>query len=227
MTRKRVKGTIGTGSMNDPYMPLEAELNLTGQALDVIARFGFPVHIITKSDLVLKDLATLRRINQVYAAVSFSITTADDDLANKIEPGAPSVSRRFQAMQALAAHGILAGVVLMPVLPFIEDEEDNIAAIVARAHASGADYVLPSFGVTLRDRQRAYYYSQLDRLFPGMRQTYERRFGERYHCPVRDPARLERVLRELCDRFGLATGIRPYIPQPAVQPVAARQLQLF
>jgi len=101
LSRKRVKGTIGTGSMNDPYMPLEAKRNLTGQALQVIAEYHFPVHIVTKSDLVLKDLDTLHEINRVYAAVSFTITTTDDQLGKKLEPGAPRVSERLAAMKIL------------------------------------------------------------------------------------------------------------------------------
>lgn len=103
LASKRVKGTIGTGSMNDPYMPLERSLNLTGRALEVIVQFRFPVHILTKSDLVLKDLDTLREINRLFAAVSFTITTADDALGKKLKPGAPLVSKRFKAIQTLAA----------------------------------------------------------------------------------------------------------------------------
>ena len=114
----------------------------------------------------------------MYAAVSFTITTADDDLGKKLEPGAPLVSRRFAAMAQLAAAGIMTGVLLMPVLPFIEDNAENITAIVTRAHECGASYILASFGMTLRDRQRAYYYAQLDRLFPGLRQQYERQYRE-------------------------------------------------
>jgi len=157
LARKRVVGTIGLGSMNDPYMPLEAEVNLTGRALCVIARFGFPVHVITRSDLVLKDLDALCEINRTYAAVSFTVTTAGDDLAKRLEPGAPLVSARFRAMQTLAEHGLHTGLTMMPVLPFIEDNEENIRQIVEQAHAHGAAYIVPSFGVTLRDRQRAYY----------------------------------------------------------------------
>ena len=130
LARKRVKGTIGTGAMNDPYMPLERKINLTGRALEVIAQFGFTVHILTKSDLVLRDLDTLVKINQRYAAVSFTITTADDELGKRVEPGASLVSDRLKAMRVLAEHGIYTGVTLMPVLPFIEDTEENIAAIV-------------------------------------------------------------------------------------------------
>jgi DNA repair photolyase len=219
LQRKRVKGTIGTGSMNDPYMPIEADQNLTGRALAVIAEHRFPVHIITKSHLVLKDLGTLRQINQVYAAVSFTITTADDDLGKKLEPGASPVSQRFAALSTLAANGILTGVTLMPVLPFLEDTEANIQAIVKRARENGAKYVLASFGVTLRDRQRAYYYTQLDRLFPGLRRTYEQRFGERYFCPSPHTMHLKQVFQETCEHYGIATRMPCYKQPVSEQPL--------
>ena len=218
LPRKRVKGTIGTGSMSDPYLPLEATRNLTGQALEVIAQHQFPVHALTKSDLVLRDLETLREINRVYAAVSFTITTADDDLGKRLEPGAPIVSRRFAALEQLAAAGILTGVLLMPVLPFIEDNAENITTIVSRAHDCGAAYILASFGMTLRDRQRAHYYAQLDRLFPGLRKQYERRFGDRYSASANDAHRLEHIFRAQCDRFGIATRMPMYEAPASLQP---------
>ncbi len=221
LARKRVRGTIGTGSMNDPYMPLERERNLTGQALAVIAEFHFPVHLLTKSDLVLRDLETLQRVGQVYAAVSFTITTADDDLGRQVEPYSPPVSARFRAMRALADHGIYTGVTMMPLLPFIEDNEENVAAILARARESGASYVIPWFGMSMRDRQRAYYYAQLDRLFPGLRGRYERTYGERYACDSPQAGRLAQFFREQCRQHGLETRIRPYPPQ------AAKQLRLL
>ncbi len=221
LASKRVKGTIGTGSMNDPYMPLEADLNLTGRALDVIAEFRFPVHVMTKSDLVLRDLDTLCHINRVYAAVSFTVTTADDELGKKLEPGAPLVSQRFRAMSVLADHGVHTGVTMMPILPFIEDNEDNIRRIVTLAHAHGAAYIIPWFGMSLRDRQRAYYYERLDELFPGLREKYERRFGDRYSCPTPNADRLALLFDELCRQHGLATCMERY------QLVTATQMALF
>ena len=217
LASKRVKGTVGTGSMNDPYMPLEERLNLTGRALAVIAEFRFPVHVMTKSDLVLRDLDTLCQINRVYAAVSFTITTADDELAKKLEPGAPLVSERFRALKTLADHGIHTGVTMMPILPFIEDDEENIRRIVEQARAHGAAYIIPWFGMSLRDRQRAYYYDKLDDLFPGLRQKYERMFGNQYSCAVPNADRLARVFNELCDRHGIATRMKQYEPTTATQ----------
>jgi DNA repair photolyase len=216
LSHKRIKGPIGTGSMSDPYLPAELQYNLTGRALQVIARHAFPVHMITKSDLVLKDLETLEEINRVHAAICFSITTADDTLGKKLEPGAPLVSARLRAMQCLAARGIPVGVTLMPVLPFIEDNPENITAIVEQAAEHGASFIIPWFGMSMRDRQRAYYYDQLDRLFPGLRLRYEQHFGNRYACPARHASELGRLFNELCVRHGMATCIPPYKPTASV-----------
>lgn len=217
LARKRVKGTIGTGSMNDPYMPLEKKLNLTRRALEIIATFRFPVHVITKSDLVLRDADVLQQIRQIYAAVSFTITTANDDLGKQVEPGAPLPSARFHALQKLAEKGIYAGVTLMPVLPFLQDDPQNIRAIVRRAADSGAQYIIASFGVTLRDRQRAYFYNELDRRFPGVKQQYVRSFGEQYFAPARQMAQLTAVFQEACAQAGIARRIQPFTAPPATQ----------
>ncbi|MFN2251305.1 MAG: radical SAM protein [Anaerolineae bacterium] len=218
LSRKRVRGTIGTGSMNDPYMPLEREVRQTGRALEVIAEFRFPVHVVTKSDLVLRDRAVLREIARVYAAVSFTLTTTDDELARKVEPGAPRPSRRLAAMRQLADDGVTTGVALMPVLPFLEDDPENIIAILERAADAGATYVIPGMGMTLRDRQRAFYYARLDELFPGLKERYIKRFGGAYGCAARDVEALTRTLAETCARLGLATRIPQFEPQAARQP---------
>ena len=125
-SKRKNKATVGTGSMNDPYMPLEKELGITRRALEEIARARFPVHIITKSDLVMRDLDILKEISKTYAAVSLTITTGSDELSRKIEPGAPVSSDRFKALEYLAKNGIYAGVTLMTHLPFINDTQENI-----------------------------------------------------------------------------------------------------
>jgi DNA repair photolyase len=216
LPRKRVKGTIGFGAMNDPYMPIEAERQLTRQALEIIAGCQFPVHIITKSDLVLRDIDLLQQISRTYAAISLTITTADDALAKKLEPGAPSPTRRFAAMRRLADAGILTGVTLMPVLPFIEDSEDSIRSLITLAAENGARYILSAFGVTLRDRQRDWYYRHLDRFFPGLRERYEKAYGERYGCSSPNAGRLERLTQKLCTQFGIPRRMPKYMPPPAV-----------
>jgi DNA repair photolyase len=215
---KRVVGTIGTGSMNDPYMPLETEVRLTRHALEVVAEFGFPVHAITKSDLVARDLDLLKEIGRkTYAAVTFTVTTADDALSKRLEPGAPVSSRRLAALRTLSRDGLLTGITLMPVLPFIEDSEENVRQIVTLAAKNGARYILPAFGMTLRDRQRTYFFDKLDRLFPGLRPRYEKAFGERYSASVQNPGRLGKVFNDLCREYGIATKMPVFIPQKRVR----------
>ena len=202
--RKRIRGTIGFGSMNDPYMPAEREYRMTGQALEIIARHDFPIHILTKSDLVLRDLEVIKDISKVYAAISFTITTADDVLAAKLEPGAPLPSARFEAMRCLANTGILTGVTMMPILPFLEDSDENIRQIVTRAHDSGASYIIPAFGVTLRPGSRDYYYQKLDQRFPGLKEKYIHHYGGQYQCSVPNWQELNRLFQEEINQAGIS-----------------------
>ncbi len=222
LPRKRVKGVVGTGSMNDPYMPLEKQVKLTGRALELLARFGFGVHINTKSDLVTRDIERLQRIGRVHATVAFTITTADDALSRKVEPGAPTSSARFRAMRSLADSGITVGACMMPVLPFLEDNPENITAIVEQTVENGGSFILPWFGMSMRDRQREYFYEQLDRLFPGLRPKYERAFGLRYECPARNAKTLADHFYRLCAQHGLGTRVPP---MPGVE--SPKQLSLF
>ena len=219
LAHKRIKGIIGTGSMSDCYMPLEARLGLTRQVLKIIADHGFGVHIITKSNLVSRDIDLLQQISKVYATVSFTITTSSDELGKQLEPGAPLVSERLQAMRSLSDAGIQTGVTLMPILPEINDSSENILTILELAHAAGAKYVLPAFGVTMRDRQREYLYSRLDALFPGLSKRYQQMFGDRYSCQVPKSNQLYHHFHERIRKLGMEDHIQPYTqPSKPYQP---------
>lgn len=222
LPRKQRIGIIGFGSMNDPYTYAEEHYGLTRRALQIVEKYRFPVHLITKSDMVLKDLDILTRINRIKARVSFTITTTDDTLAEKLEPGAPSPTRRLFAMQKISDCGIETGVVMMPVLPFLEDSPENVLDIVDAAAEHGADYIIPAFGMTIRDGQREYFYQKLDQFFPGMRQRYQRAFGYSYHCSARGADHLVEIFYSRCKELGVATRVNPYPPEPDVE-----QLYLF
>jgi DNA repair photolyase len=212
LRRKRKRGILGTGSMSDPYMPAEERHRLTEGALEAIAEYGFGVHVITKSTLVLRDVALLQKISRrSTAAVSLSITTIDDALAHRVEPGAPPPSERFLALRALADAGIEARVALMPVLPFLEDSPDNVRAIVERAKECGVHAIVASFGVTLRDRQRAHFYARLDESFPRLRARYEAQYGDRYVCSSPDSDALRVQFEALCAKHGIHTSVRPLL----------------
>ncbi|MDX9797693.1 MAG: radical SAM protein, partial [Bacteroidales bacterium] len=192
-SKRKQKGTIGTGSMNDPYMPLEKEINLTRKALEVINKYKYPIHIITKSNLVERDIDIIKDISKTYAAVSLTITTFDDTQTKKIEPFAPLTSLRFKAIEALAKEGIYTGITLMPILPFINDSIENIKSIVHKAKDSGASYIIPTFGLTLRKGSRDYFFTELDRSYTGLRTKYEVYYGENYICSSPNFSKLQEV----------------------------------
>ena len=203
--RRKVKtGVIGTGAMSDPYNPLEKELKLTRNALELINAFNFGVGLATKSALVTRDADILRDI-QTHSPVivKFSISTADDELCKKLEPNAAAASERFEAMRQLSAQGIFCGVLLVPLLPFVNDKEDNIIKILTLAHDSGAKFVYTYMGMTLRTGSREYYYAHLDKIMPGVKEKYMRRFGPRYTCISPNSKKLWLSFTEKCEMLGL------------------------
>lgn len=219
---KKVKGIVGTGSMSDPYTPAEAKYGLTRKALSLIAFYNFSVHIVTKSNLVLRDLDILKLINRNYANVAFTITTTDDALAKKIEPLAPSPSERFEAMKELSRAGIRTGVTMMPILPFIEDNKENIESIIKNTTKYGGKYIVPWFGMTLRDRQRSYYYSKLNALFPDLKAKYENIYGNKYMCNVPNNKSLYNFFKEKCAQYGLGSQMKDAYYHEKIE-----QLKLF
>lgn len=218
---KRVKSTIGTGSMNDPYMPLEQQMQLTKGALELIAKHGFPVHVITKSNLVTRDVDLLQDIGRTYSAVSFTITTADDEIARKLEPNAPVSSARFKAMRELSDKGIYTGVTLMPVLPFINDSIEDMEEIVEKAAEAGASYVLPFFGVTLRRGTRDYFYDKIEQSFPKMTKRYKTYFADRDECISPNEHYLNEFFYNKIETLGISGNMKFYHSE------GEKQLSLF
>jgi DNA repair photolyase len=214
---KREKGTIGFGSMNDPYMPIEKELMLSRKALEVIARHKFPVHLITKSNLVCRDIDLLQEISKTYAAVSVTITTSNDVMSRQIEPGAPLSSLRFETIRTLSSAGVYCGITLMPVLPYITDTPDNIEQLVLKAKDAGAGYILASMGMTLREGQREYYYDQLDKRFPGLKENYMVRYGHDYSCNIPEHRKLWLLFQETCQKVGIPYAMKFYAPREPIQ----------
>lgn len=134
LRRKIRPGVVGTGSMSDPYHPLEERLQLTRNALALLDAYGFGVAIATKSDLIVRDIDVLTLLH-AHAPVlcKLTVTTCDDALAARLEPGAPSPTRRLEAVRRLSQAGLPVCVLLMPVLPFLEDTEENVLEVVERA----------------------------------------------------------------------------------------------
>jgi DNA repair photolyase len=228
LSRRRKKAMITTGAMSDPYVHAEADLQLTRGMLGLLKEFGFGVGILTKSDLALRDIDLIAEVHSRYAsAVCYTITTADEELCRKIEPGVCTTARRFECLHAFAARGVTTGVWMVPILPFINDQEENVRTIVRRCGEAGVKYlVVYDFGTTMRDGSRDYFYAQLDRLFPGMKQRYIRQFGSAYICPSPNSQRLRAVFEEECRKQGIL--YKPSEIRSLVQAdKSPRQLKLF
>ena len=214
LNRKVKTGVIATGAMSDPYNPHERELNLTRNALELINAYQFGVAIDTKSDLIARDIDILQDIKRDSPViVKLSITTADDDLCSKIEPHAPNASARFKALEALSKQGIYCGVLMMPILPFLNDTKENITAILQGAKETGAKFVYPAFGMTLREGNREYYYKKLDEMFPGIKVQYIKRYGTRYNCPSPKAKSLWEIFATACEQQKLLYSMKTITSQ--------------
>ena len=205
LRRKRKKCMIGTGSMTDPYIPLERELEHVRRTLMLVEKYGFGFTVITKSDLILRDLDILKRINEkTKCVVQMTLTTFDEELCRKIEPGVCTSRRRFEVLKAMRDAGIPTVVWLCPVLPFINDTEENLRGILNYCVEAGVRGVLCfGMGLTLRDGNREYFYEQLDRLFPGMKGRYMKEFGNGYVCSSTNNGSLMKLFHRTCEKAGI------------------------
>lgn len=205
LRRKRKRCMIGTGSMTDPYLPLELELEYVRKALKLICQYGCGFTVITKSHRVLRDLDLLQQINrQAKCVVQMTLTTYDEALCRKLEPNVSTTAQRFDALLRLRDAGIPTVVWLSPILPYLTDTAENIAGILSLCQEAGVKGVLCfGMGLTLRSGNREYFYSQLDRLFPGLKETYIRTFGDRYQVCSPDQDALMRLFHSTCEHSGM------------------------
>lgn len=202
---KRKLCMIGTGSMCDPYAHCEKDLQITRRCLEIIDRYGFGAAVQTKSDMILRDLDLLKSINQkAKAVVQMTLTTADDSLCKIVEPNVCPTSRRAEVLNIMRDSGIPTVIWLSPLLPFINDTEENILGILEYAKTAGVKGIINfGMGLTLRDGDREYYYAALDRNFPGLKEKYIRTYKNAYELPSPDSERLWQVFAEKCTEYGI------------------------
>lgn len=205
LIRKRSRCMIGTGSMTDPYIPLEEELCHVRKALELIERYGYGFTVITKSARILRDLDILKRINdKTKCVVQMTLTTADDELCRLIEPNVSVASERFEALLKFRDAGIPTVVWLCPILPFINDTEENIEKLLRMcAEAKVHGIICFGMGLTLREGNREYFYRQLDRSFPGLKERYVRTYGERYSVESPNSEKLMKLFYAKCREYGI------------------------
>jgi len=205
LRRKRQPCMIGTGAMCDPYIHLEDELRVTRRCLEIIERYGFGLAIQTKSARILRDLDLLKAINEkTKCVVQITLTTYDEELCRIIEPNVSTTKERFDVLEIMRDNGIPTVVWLSPILPFINDTEENLRGLLdycARAKVRGI--VCFGFGTTLREGDREYFYARLDEHFPGMKQRYIRAFGSAYECTSPNNNRLWAIYEDVCKGHGI------------------------
>ena len=209
LRRKRNKCMIGTGAMSDPYMPIEEKLGNMRKCLEVIERYGFGVTMITKSTKVLRDLDLLKKINEKSkCVVQMTLTTYDEYLCRIVEPNVETTYERFRALEILRDNGIPTVVWLCPILPFINDTEENIRGILdycVRAKVKGI--INFDMGVTLRDGNREYFYKKLDEHFPGLKEKYIRMYGNSYQLSSPNSRQLNMIYKSECIKNGIMCDV--------------------
>lgn len=205
LRRKRKKCMIGTGAMTDPYIPLETELGHTRKALSLIEKYRFGVAIQTKSSRILRDMDLLQKINaQTKSVVQMTLTTADEELCRKLEPGVSTTGERFDVLKQMRDAGIPTVVWLSPILPFINDTAENISGLLDMCiEAKVYGVICFGMGLTLREGNREYFYAQLDRLFPGLKEKYMRRYGYRYEVDSPHSRQLMDLFHQMCGENGI------------------------
>lgn len=212
LSSKRQKGVIGLGAMSDSYNGFEKEFEITRSALKLIRDYHFGVSLETKSDLVVRDIDILKDIQKYNdVIIKMTITTFDDHLSKIIEPHVCVSSQRFRAIKQLSEEGIFVGILMHPILPFINDTEENVIQMVKLAYESGAKFIHSYFGVTLRDQQRDYYYQCLDQYFPGVKEKYIKQYKNQYQCLSPHHKHLEYVFKKECQKYGILYQMKDII----------------
>ena len=205
LSNKRRRCMIGTGAMCDPYTHCEKQLLLTRRCLEIIDRMGYGLAIQTKSDLILRDLDLLKSINQkAKCVVEMTLTTFDEQLCRIVEPHVCTTRRRHEVLLTMRENGIPTVVWLCPVLPYINDTEENLRGILDYCFSAGVKGIICfGMGTTMRDGDREYFYSALDRSFPGLKAKYMSRYGNSYECQSDNSALLAEIFESECDRHGV------------------------
>ena len=225
---KRDPCMISTGSMTDPYIPLEEQIGNVRKAASLIHAHGFGFSVITKSNRVLRDLDLLRSINEkTKCVVQMTLTTYDEELCRKLEPNVSTTRERFEALQILQEAHIPTIVWLSPILPFINDTRENIEGILSYCIKAKVKGVLCfSMGMTLRQGNREYFYTQLDKLFPGMKERYIKTYKTQYVLSSPNNQQLMEIFHQTCERHHILHDTRKIFTYLAEFPFPKEPIQL-
>lgn len=205
LRNKRKKCMIGTGAMSDPYIHLEEKLGNTRKCLELIEAYGFGLAIQTKSARILRDLNLLKKINdKTKCVVQITLTTYDEDLCRILEPNVSTTRERFEVLKIMRDNHIPTVVWLDPILPFINDTEENIRGILSYCiEARVRGIICFGMGLTLREGNREYFYKKLDEYFPGLKARYIEAYGNSYMVNSPNNKQLMAIFRQECASHGI------------------------
>lgn len=215
--------------MSDPYMHCEEKLGITRQCLEIIQRYGFGLAIQTKSDRILRDIDILEEINkESKCVVQMTLTTYDDDLCSILEPNVCNTKRRLEVLAKMREKGIPTIVWITPILPFINDTEENVRQILEACAETGVRGIIDfGMGLTLREGDREYYYDALDKHFPGLKQKYIDMYGNAYELPSPNSGKLSKILKEICQKNNMLYKPDDCFAYMSEFPQRYKQLSLF
>lgn len=222
--RTLLPDVVALGGTTDPYQPAESIYQTSRQCLEVLNRYSYPVHVCTKSRLLLWDLDLLESIGQqTWCTVSVTLTTTRSRIAGFLEPRAPTPEQRLDIIRLIkekTSH-VQTGILLMPVVPFLTDRAGDLEDLIKQSIQSGADYILFASGMTMRDVQALWFLRNLQERFPQAIPCYERLYEFTYH-PESYQGRyrphpsynsgIDRLLQNLCDKHQIATRIKRFLP---------------
>lgn len=213
--RRKVKpGVISTGAMSDMYNPLERKLLVFRHALELISAYNFGICVLTKSSLISRDIDILQEITKHSPVIAgISLSTSNDDICTKVEPNVENASSRFLVLQKLSENGIYSGVMLLPILPFISDTEQNIKDVVRKASNAGAKFIYTYLGMTLRQGSREYYYEKLDKSFVGVKEKYQKKYGNRYTVLPANHKKLWDLFTNECEKANIIYDMKAIASQ--------------
>ena len=197
---KRKKCMIGTGAMSDPYIHLEEKLNNTRRCLEIIDKYEFGLAIQTKSNRILRDLDLLKSINEKSkCVVQMTLTTYDEELCKILEPNVSTTKERFEVLKIMRDNKIPTIVWVSPILPYINDTEDNIRGILNYCiEAKVKGIVCFGMGLTLREGNREYFYKKLDENFKGLKEKYIKEYGYSYEIASKNSNKLMKIIKDTC-----------------------------
>lgn len=228
LRNKKKKGIISIGILSDPYNREEKELELTREALKLILKYGFGVIIHTKSDLVLRDIDLLKQIHENYITlVNISLSTSNDSISNKIEPFVCHSSVRFEVIKQLKENGLLCGITMKPVIPYITDKKEDLIQLIENAYKCKSDYILTDMKLTLRDQQRDYFLTKLEQYFYGISYQYRRVYNNRLNCETLKWKENYEILKNKCAEYSMYYQIEDINQMIEKRKKTVTQISLF